>query len=913
MKRHTLFIYIASLLAMLATTMPLAAQQASQDALYIYRNDGKFHGFFYSDIERISYSNVDTLGVVHDDFVVQEIYALDSVFRIPVSAIDSVSFVTPETQYKPGVVTPESSLWDYVIASDSMTTITLSSKTPKSLVPKVGDKLANASATPYLPAGFFGKVATVNTTDAGTVVTVSRVEPTELFDRFVSKYAGRIETTEAAARSKSKRRRANDIASDYKAKENEVPLKPLLYKLDLNTGKVLGGYSIKFNDNFSVTGEGHFQFSIDPSLIVRSFFEVSQEDGTFFDMTTRLEVAIDYELEAKAQASLSADLPLPAIEFPLGYGLFGEYELGDVITLSGELAIKQNWHNVTSAYGMVQWIKGYKTDYAGSIHTLSDNWSSSLTGNLALSIGMYHQVKVKFLTGMIAEAALRFESGFKGEMSTDLTFTDLAILYKPELALLDSRSLYQKMNRDLAYKISLYGTGKIGLEAVGSMITKDFVFYDKEAPLAGQEFGIVPKFTNVIWQLDEKRPWRGMVTTHLDRKLVSPLTVGQALFERSKNEFYSSSTEDNKYGSPTDFKKYVYGYEFLQPGKNYRVYPTVGFSIPFYQTLLADKYVDFTLGPPSIKFNPGPKLEVSPYVGSKEIEVMTNMYNTDMEDPKGADWLRTSYIKDEGSLKIYYDDMPEDVDMRRASIHFIGRDSLNEKVLKEDSLVVTQLRPVIHPTPMTLEFDWKGGSKTISLTSPIDEMYAEFGYNPGDNFKMNYDPEKKIITVTVTENKGNKERSAVILITGYTAGGLKAEARVDIFQDAGKSDITTGSYVDGDNIYIAGPSGSVDITLHFKEQPQDYGRYGSYKVVPLEEKEDENGVRLYTWEAHGTLTLKDKSNPLKPVYTLYIPSGAGTYDLDIGYWYEEGGPGPFAVTTFADVRNFKVTHLVVND
>ena len=118
--------YISILVAVLALfSLPVSAQQ-TQDALYIYRNDGGFNGFFFSDIERIEYSKVDTLGVEQDDYVVQEVYALDTLYRIPLNAIDSVTFVTPETIYKKDVVhTTESDLWNYVIGSDSVTMLIL--------------------------------------------------------------------------------------------------------------------------------------------------------------------------------------------------------------------------------------------------------------------------------------------------------------------------------------------------------------------------------------------------------------------------------------------------------------------------------------------------------------------------------------------------------------------------------------------------------------------------------------------------------------------------------------------------------------------------------------------------------------------------------------------------------------------
>ena len=126
-----LFLILGALFALL----PMFAQQ-TQDALYIYRNDGGFHGFFFDDIDKIEFSRTDTLGVEHQDYVVQEVYALDSIYRIPISAIDSVCFVTPETKYKEGVVTSESTLWNYVIGSnDPLTCFTLSASSEDVVAP----------------------------------------------------------------------------------------------------------------------------------------------------------------------------------------------------------------------------------------------------------------------------------------------------------------------------------------------------------------------------------------------------------------------------------------------------------------------------------------------------------------------------------------------------------------------------------------------------------------------------------------------------------------------------------------------------------------------------------------------------------------------------------------------------------
>ena len=75
--------------------------QSSSDAFYIYQNDGHFDGFFYDEVEKITYSRVDTAGIEWDDFVSQEIVTADSTYRIMLSAIDSVGFVQPEMKLNP--------------------------------------------------------------------------------------------------------------------------------------------------------------------------------------------------------------------------------------------------------------------------------------------------------------------------------------------------------------------------------------------------------------------------------------------------------------------------------------------------------------------------------------------------------------------------------------------------------------------------------------------------------------------------------------------------------------------------------------------------------------------------------------------------------------------------------------------
>lgn len=81
-------------LSLLVTVV--AGALAQNDAMYIYRNDGKFDAFFKSEIDSMSYSHYDVDSVYCNDWITQIVYApgseYGSVYRIPLAAIDSVVF-----------------------------------------------------------------------------------------------------------------------------------------------------------------------------------------------------------------------------------------------------------------------------------------------------------------------------------------------------------------------------------------------------------------------------------------------------------------------------------------------------------------------------------------------------------------------------------------------------------------------------------------------------------------------------------------------------------------------------------------------------------------------------------------------------------------------------------------------------
>jgi len=68
----------------------------AQQTFYVYRNDGVINQFVIADVKSIDFSIVGGDGTGNKDYIIQEIYTIDSICQIPLSLIDSVSFSAPD-------------------------------------------------------------------------------------------------------------------------------------------------------------------------------------------------------------------------------------------------------------------------------------------------------------------------------------------------------------------------------------------------------------------------------------------------------------------------------------------------------------------------------------------------------------------------------------------------------------------------------------------------------------------------------------------------------------------------------------------------------------------------------------------------------------------------------------------------
>ena len=85
---------LAIVAIIVAGLMPANAQDTG-DMIYVYQKNGGILPFVRSEISEFFYSFEDEDSVTHEEPVMQCIVMEDSIIRIPINNIDSVSFVTP--------------------------------------------------------------------------------------------------------------------------------------------------------------------------------------------------------------------------------------------------------------------------------------------------------------------------------------------------------------------------------------------------------------------------------------------------------------------------------------------------------------------------------------------------------------------------------------------------------------------------------------------------------------------------------------------------------------------------------------------------------------------------------------------------------------------------------------------------
>ena len=173
------------------------------NAVYVFRNDDDFNAFLNIDVDSITFSRFGLDNLEYSSEVVQEVWTPDSVYRIPLAAVDSIGFHTPSPKYKSDVFHITEAHLPYITGVDSLS-VMFSPFTPQEMLPQIGQVMISDVYGEFIESGFAGRVKEIRNRSLDIEVICNQVGLNSVFDEFL--YVGRTvysdETSQAGVRRK---------------------------------------------------------------------------------------------------------------------------------------------------------------------------------------------------------------------------------------------------------------------------------------------------------------------------------------------------------------------------------------------------------------------------------------------------------------------------------------------------------------------------------------------------------------------------------------------------------------------------------------------------------------------------------------------------------------------------------------
>lgn len=172
------------ILFIIVTMAALATGAKAQDRIFVYRNDGGFDAFLKSEVDSMTLSHEDAEGKYHAGWETQLIHTPDSTYRIPLAAIDSISFFAPPTILNKDVFILTAEHDAYITRADTVS-FTFASGTPEELLPEKGNLVVSRYDCTSFPDGIVARVTYVAEDAAGMHYECERAGIDEVFDQIL--------------------------------------------------------------------------------------------------------------------------------------------------------------------------------------------------------------------------------------------------------------------------------------------------------------------------------------------------------------------------------------------------------------------------------------------------------------------------------------------------------------------------------------------------------------------------------------------------------------------------------------------------------------------------------------------------------------------------------------------------------
>lgn len=541
MKRR---FYLIMLFAVI--TLSVIAQNIGE-AFYIYRNDGQFNAFFRDEVQSIEFSNYDVDGNYYDEIVTQIVNTPDSIYQISLAAIDSVSFVQPETILQSNVVMMDKKgLMDYLIAVDGMSLL-FDVSIPKNLQPHAGEVLLSTDFNcPLLGNGFAGKVLeTRMTSNSFRVYCDSIYDIIDIYEQLIS--IEKIEDGSAAARRMAE--------GEWKSNRN---------LLNFNLG-----YSYPISD-----GELSLSGFVDGTYVATVIYNITREKQY-------INLKIDHDWQYGTHLNFKCNKSFGTLKGPIATFLtirlpnapMFKFQIAGAPFVKGEGNMELDFSLNSPVHSYVAEAVYCNGHFSGWNHKKPVQGSN--TPNIEAAFSLNGSVQAGYMVDLWLGLDI---FGSVCKLGTGLDF-----YIGPKLS--GDFSMKAGTENPINY-YSIYKDSKIGID----WLHLDYEFFG-EAALAGHKFPknifcdgsidsplnhewyIMPEFSDLTIDKDgEKR--QATISTTPSRDILLPLSIGMGLYD-SEGKLLSTKFESQNYKRENEGFEIKQTFASLEHGMEYTARPFI--------------------------------------------------------------------------------------------------------------------------------------------------------------------------------------------------------------------------------------------------------------------------------------------------------------------------------------------------
>ena len=526
------------ILFIIVTMAALATGAKAQDRIFVYRNDGGFDAFLKSEVDSMTLSHEDAEGKYHAGWETQLIHTPDSTYRIPLAAIDSISFFAPPTILNKDVFILTTEHDAYITRADTVS-FTFAPGTPEELLPAKGNLVVSRYDCTSFPDGIVARVTYMAEDAAGMHYECERAGIDEVFDQILLYEECAPAQDTKAEKSTKASIEANATIWDETYKEN--------FEKDGTSA------SIEVNDKASL----------------RVLMRKTLGSPFYFKLELENKLDINPSLTAISEAQMGASfdiikeksigrIPIPytPLFFVPKISMAGYFDLTGEVKLEAGLFFNR-LDMISFEYKEGEWGCNYS-------HKQEGRWDiAQLSMEGAAEVGISPELLFSFC-GTATGVGVNFSAGLKEYVN----FKFDALEYFDTGAYAAIKESYA--NTTAPYSISVFAQAGLFDSDNSPRWTKT---YSDEKQIGNDKF-IVPEFSEITCT-DGTESNSEVVSTNISRDLLLPTNVGFAVYDDENNlisKKYSSAT----YIGPSEwpFKGLSEQFSRLESGE-YTVYPLI--------------------------------------------------------------------------------------------------------------------------------------------------------------------------------------------------------------------------------------------------------------------------------------------------------------------------------------------------